>query len=163
MANLVCIDSMICVWGIKKKATQGQEFMVAKTEAFLKSLDAQNTKIIIPAPVITEILCPVDISQRAGLMSSITKHFMIAPLDTMAAIKAGEIWNENKDSWKEIYGSSEEEGLRNRFKYDILIAGIAITRNVYCLYSNDARLRGICSKHIDTQSLPDIAVQRELF
>ena len=59
MMGIVCIDTHIVIWGIKKQATKGQENMISRAESFLNWLDENKKKIIIPVPVISELLVPV--------------------------------------------------------------------------------------------------------
>jgi len=65
---VVCLDSQILVWGIKQQATAGQEDMIPRAKAFLKWLDDNDKKVIIPAPIITEILMPVPIEDYDKLL-----------------------------------------------------------------------------------------------
>lgn len=159
MSEIVCIDSMVFVWGIKQHATKGQEHMIDKTMAFLDWLDTSGKKIILPAPIITEILAPVDdTGDRDKFMDLVYKRFRIAPYDDLAARKGGEIWNTHKN-YKEYYQEGGD-GLKNRFKYDILILAIAIVQKVECLYTEDeALLKLAAATGLKASKIPSIAKQ----
>lgn len=162
MSEIVCIDSMVFIWGIKQVATKGDEHMIDKTMAFLDWLDSNGKKIILPAPIITEILWPVDdAGDRDKFMDLVYKRFRIAPYDDLAARKGGEILNANKN-YKDFYQDGGE-GLKNRFKYDILILSIAITQKVECLYTEDkALLKLASSTGLKASQIPAIAKQETL-
>lgn len=153
---------MVFVWGVKEQAKATQENMIEKTKSFLKWLDDEKKQIILPAPIITEILAPVtNTADRDAFMDIIYRRFRVAPLDDIAAQKAGEIWS-TTPNYKEYY-TEGEDGIRNRFKYDILILGIAITQNVTCLYSEDKALRGIGKLHgLNTSEIPSIPTQSSI-
>jgi predicted nucleic acid-binding protein len=159
--NLVCIDSMICVWGIKRQASEDQQHMIKKTETFLNWLDEQKRKVLIPSPIITEILAPIDdINEREKIMNKINAGFIIGSLDAIASIKAGEIWNKRSD-WREIYKEGTDI-LKNRFKFDTLILGIAITKNVDVFYTEDDKLKKIGQDYLQVESVPNLPSQLEL-
>lgn len=162
--NIVCIDSMICVWGIKKEANKDQLHMIPRAEAFLEWLDASNKTIMIPAPVIMEILIPVDDPQRVErIYNVIEKNFIIGDLDALAGVKAGQIINENKELWEEHYKKEGDEGLRNKIKVDSQILAIAITSKADVLYTFDKRLINLGSQYLRTEEMPDIPKQGKLF
>jgi predicted nucleic acid-binding protein len=159
--NLVCIDSMICIWGIKKESLPEQQHMIRKAEFFLSWLDDMGKKILIPSPVITEILTPInDIEKRNLVMNIIDKNFIVGNYDAPAAIKGGEIAHKRND-WREIY-TEGDENLKNRFKFDTMILAIAITKKVETLYTEDKRLQIIAKEYLNVQSMPDIPFQLKL-
>jgi len=126
---------------------------------FLDALDSNGTKILLPAPIITEILAPVDDTKdRDKFMDVIYRRFRIAPLDDLAAQKGGEIWNTTKN-WKEYYKDGGD-GIKNRFKYDILILGIAVTQKVSCLYTEDEIVLKLAQANgLKASKIPDIGKQ----
>jgi len=158
---------MICIWGIKKIASPGQENMIEQCQNFLDWVTAENKTIIMPTPVITELLAPIsDVAARNELMRIINTSFKVAPLDNFAAYKAGEIWNTHKTDWRDYYSDDHTlvgEHLRNRLKYDLLILGIAHAQRVECLYTNDAALRNLSiDSGLNSVAIPDIPKQTEL-
>jgi predicted nucleic acid-binding protein len=164
MPRTVCIDSNIVVWGIKKQATKGQEGMIPMAEAFIENLQTEKAILLIPAPVVTEILAPVPVPDHAKLTDLISRIFRVVPVDTIIAMKAAELWH-SKPDWKQVYQKDGQEGMRNRFKYDILIAATAIVRNANCIYTHDDRLINLCNGLIPASKIPPIGLsaQTELF
>lgn len=53
---IICLDSMICVWAIKKQANEDQKQNLDKAEYLLEIIDQNKWKVIIPTVVIAEIL-----------------------------------------------------------------------------------------------------------
>jgi len=156
------VDSMICVWGIKKEAIEEQKHMIPRTEAFLDFLDESGKKILLPAPVIAEILTPVDDEERKSeIIELINRRFVVGSLDAMASIKAAEIANKKND-WKEVYTEGETFH-RNRFKFDTLIVATAITKGAEVLYTHDSKFRNLASEYLECRDLPSIAIQGKLF
>lgn len=156
--SLVLLDSMVLVWGIKKKPTAGQEHMLEITERFLERLDENKDVILIPSPVITEILAPITDSQDVNnLMSTLYRRFRIAALDDISARISGEIWA-TKTGFVEYFQKNGEIGLRNKYKYDILLLGIAKSNNVDIIYSHDERLRDLAiANGLNAKDIPIIA------
>lgn len=52
---IICLDSMICVWAIKKQANEDQIHNLDKAEYLLEMIDQNKWKVIIPTLVIAEI------------------------------------------------------------------------------------------------------------
>lgn len=161
MPRTICIDSNIVVWGVKKVSTTGQEDMIPLAEGFLDNLKKENAILLIPSPVITEILTPVPISDRAVLAEKINRIFRVLPIDTITAIKASELWHNTKN-WKEIYKKKGQDGMKNRFKYDILIAAAAIVRNVDYFYTHDDDLITLCTGQIPAGKMPPLGLSPQL-
>lgn len=46
MDRLVCFDSNVVIWGIKKQATPSQLHMIAKTEKYIEALDKSKIQIL---------------------------------------------------------------------------------------------------------------------
>ena len=93
-------------------------------------------------------------SDREAIVSKINKLFRVVPVDTFVAIKAGELWHNHMKNWKSIYKQKGQDGIRNRFKYDLLIAATAITRKADYLYTEDGPLTKLCEKYIEVGPLP---------
>jgi predicted nucleic acid-binding protein len=156
VAELVAIDSNIFIWGVRKDSSHEQLAMIQKTENFFDWLDAKKTRIILPAPIITEVLSPVtDKDDRKAFMDIIYQKFRIAPLDDISAEIAAEIWGKNKD-FKQFY-DVDGFGLKNRFKYDLMILAIAKAQKVSCLYTEDNGLRKLAiANGLNSSNIPTI-------
>lgn len=162
MPDTVSFDSMICVWGIKKIASTGQEHKIGQAEGLIETLTKDGSLLLLPAPIITELVCPVPPKERGKLIDSISKWFRIVPVDAQIAIKAGELWHDNKGAWQEIYKDKGPDGLKNRFKFDLLVAATGIVRKVDILYTEDEALANICKKYINVGPMPVIGTAAQL-
>ena len=153
---LVCIDTMVAIWAVKKTAGAGQEHMIPLCTQLLADLDKDKKKILLPAPVITELLAPVDDdAARLAMLRDCNLLFRTGALDPIAATLSARVWNENKTRWKGFY-SEHDPNFRNRFKYDLMILGIAMANKVECFYTGDKALFGLAKQYIDTKNVFDL-------
>ncbi len=157
--SIVCLDSQILVWGIKEQSSEGQEDMIPRAKAFLKWLDDNNKKVVIAAPIITEILMPVPKENYEKLLQVLHNKFRVVPFDEIAAIKCAEIWQSKADdkTLKE-YRKTYQIG-KHHMKYDFQIVSIAITRQVECIYSHDPHLRTFAGNLVAVREMPAFNIQ----
>jgi hypothetical protein len=47
--RIVCFDTQVVIWGIKKEAIPEQEHMIARATALIEKCQEDDTKIIIPS------------------------------------------------------------------------------------------------------------------
>ncbi|MCU0341972.1 MAG: PIN domain-containing protein [Spirosomaceae bacterium] len=160
---IVCLDSQILIWGIKEEATKGQEDMIPRAQSFLKWLDENDKKVIIPAPIITEILMPVPRENYEKLLSVLHAKFRVVPFDEIAAIKCAEIWHSKADDelLKE-YRKTFKIG-KPQMRYAFQIAAIALTRQVECIYSHDPHLKTFAGNLVSVRQIPPLSTQLSLF
>lgn len=165
MNSLVCVDSMVCIWGIKEQCTEGQEAMIPTARDLISRLQRERKSILLPAPVITELLTPVTKQEdMEALQVAFNTLFRVGVVDAVVATIAASIWRAEREHWQTMY---EEGGdsLRNRFKFDTLILAVAKANRVECLYTGDKKLCKLADKHgvnfhnILTQGLPQQGVQ----
>jgi hypothetical protein len=74
----------------------------------------------------------------------------------MIAAKAAELLHKVRGdgSWKTAYKKWKDDGIRNRLKFDALIAATAIVRNVDYLYTEDDGLINLCKDFIGVGPIP---------
>ena len=48
--RLVCVDTQVLIWGVRKTAGSAQQDMVPRTEQLLDFLDSQKTSIPLEIP-----------------------------------------------------------------------------------------------------------------
>jgi predicted nucleic acid-binding protein len=161
--KLICIDSQVFVWGIKKQYSKGQKDMVSKTAGLLEYLDEQKVEILLPAPVITEVLTPVPKDEYPTFTAIINKRFRVASLDIIAAMKCAEMIYDKKQNDK-AFKEAREAGTypRRKMKHDFLISAIAVANNAGYIYTNDSDIHKFCSAFIDVRHIPDISQQSEI-
>jgi hypothetical protein len=163
MNKLVCVDSQIFIWGIKKQSLPTQADMIPKAIKLIDWLIDNEYKLLLPVPLLTEVLSPVPVNEQHLVLSLIDKKFQIAPFDNIAAYKCSElIYNSLKQ--QELVEYREQHLVtKNKIKFDCMIAAIAITRKAACIYSEDPDIKKFAGGHITISSLPLLGNQTDLF
>jgi predicted nucleic acid-binding protein len=163
MNNLVCIDSQIFIWGIKKQSNPTQVDKIGYASRFIDKLSEANAKLLLPVPMLTELLAPVPVSEHADIIRLMDKRFITAPFDNLAATKCAELLHTVSSS-EELRQYKEEHKIpKAKIKYDCMIAAIAITRRAAVIYSNDSDLKKFACGQIRVINMPEYGVQTNLF
>jgi predicted nucleic acid-binding protein len=118
----------------------------------VETLARRRERIIIPAPVLTEILCRADsrFSEILGILTTST-HFEIAAFDSVAAVETA------LSLAKTLKSGSKKQGAYKSWpeiKFDRQIVAIAKTRQATAIYSNDAHVRKLAKE----SGIPAVAV-----
>lgn len=163
MSNLVMIDSQIFVWGIKGYATDGQEAKIEQAKNFIDWLSENDYKILLPTPMMTELLSAVPKSEQPKVKAYFDKNFVVAPFDSIAAEKCGELINICLNDPVRKLAAIENRVSRHELKFDCLLVSIAITKRVSKIYSDDKHLKKFACGQIDVLNMPIIPVQQKLF
>lgn len=159
-SKIVCLDNNITAFALRDDANPSDQERVKKARALLEHLDKDEKIILLPTPVITECLWPVEVHAREYVINVINK-FMIGAFDFEASIKCAEMMHAITPAEKEFI---EEMGItKSRLKFDYMIAAIAIVNEAECIYSEDEGMRKFCEGHITVRSIPDIPEQGKLF
>lgn len=163
MAKIVCIDSQIFIWGIKRQAIESQRHLIPIATNFIDYLSENNNKILLPTPLITEILSPVPPTEHKSILDLLDKRFMIAPFDNIASLKCAELMN-NILTNNELKEYREANSVpKNKIKFDCMIVAIAITKRATCIYSEDPDIKKFSAEQIPVLPLPNIGKQIKMF
>lgn len=159
---VLCIDSQIFIWGIKKQCTEGQENMIQRAEYFFKWADEEKHHLLIPTVVIAEILAPEPKETHAELMSIISDNFIIGNFDTLCAIRYANLLNNRFEDLKEF---AKDNGIRReKMKTDHMIVSTALAYNANIIYSNDAHLKTYAKGLILVSDVPQMPnIQSNIF
>lgn len=152
---VVCLDTQILIWGIKKEASPNQETMIVKASHLIRSLEEQKANVIIPSLVLAELLMPIEEERYGDFLSLMNRSFMIAPFDTKAAFCYGKLWR----SWRERNSHIKEKGstpTRSKMKTDFMIVATAMSREAECIYSKDSDIIKFAKGNIDVRDLPPV-------
>lgn len=155
--KLVCLDNNILIWGIRKKATTGQEDHIRRAAALFKELDESSAQIMVPTPVLSEFLTFIPEQQQDVIVASFSRHFQLTPFDVHAAATAAKIWRSlaaENVTWKDAVKAEVEGLIHARIKYDIQILAIAISRRAEVLYTHDKGLMKLAEGRIEVKTLP---------
>jgi predicted nucleic acid-binding protein len=151
---IYCIDAHLAIWGIKKQATPSQVEMIEKTERFFEHASKHKIDILIPAPVITEILAIEPVEKHAAYLKEIQKGFIVVDMDVRIAKKTAELMYDKMPNLKEYL--SENNVARDKMKIDHIIAATAMVYKVDMLFSYDKHLKQLCDGIVNISSVPNI-------
>lgn len=156
MAKLVAFDTNICVWGIRK--VNDRNNFVSRSRQLIKTLQEEGYTIIIPAPVLGELLAAVPVKEQPALHDEITKTVRVYPFDIIAAeIYAEMMYKYNNAGFQENLKQWATDGHvpRQKVKVDYMIAAIAKAQNVDYLYTEDEGLRKFASPFLSVSGVPN--------
>jgi len=159
-SKIVCLDNNITAFALRDDAHPDDAEKAKKARALITYLDEQEKIILLPTPVITECLVPVEVHEREPVLKVINK-FMIGAFDMAASIKCAEMMHAITPAEKEF--KEDKEITKAQMKFDYMIAAIAIVNEAECIYSEDEGLRKFCKGHIDVRGIPDLPEQTSLF
>ena len=160
--SIVSVDTNILIWGIKNTASKGQEHMITQGQDFFKWLDDNKFKVIIPVPIITELLAPIGTDKHEDFLRTLHSKFRVVPVDEIAAVKCAEIWQAKKDDEELKQYREANKIARETMKYDFQIAACAIVRGAECLYSHDPHMQRFVGDLITVKEMPIIHKQAML-
>jgi len=148
---IVCFDTQVLIWGIKREAAPKQTGLIERSEYLIRQCEESDTKVIIPAIVLAELLSGTDRRLHGNVTQIVQKNFIVAPFDSQAAQKYAEMWNAQKHTRKKL----QNEGFtRSELKADCMIAAIAIVRKAGCIYTRDRGLKNFAQDFIEIRDLP---------
>lgn len=153
--DLVCFDTHVIIWGIRGKATPGQENRIEKAQYLINSCEKNGTKMMIPSVVVAEVLCALDSKSHSAVSELMHRSFIVPPFDTQAATYFAKMWR-NKKQVKDKAVSRAE------MKADFMIAATALSRGASCIYSEDAGLRKFAQDYISVKPLPNVEKQMSI-
>jgi predicted nucleic acid-binding protein len=135
----------------------------AKLDGLIASLKQGRTRILIPTPVLAEVMVWAGAArEKYYLALAKSTTFQLAPFDAKAAMECSMLL-------EDAFTRSEKKGItRTKFKFDWQIAAIAISRGVDVIYSEDVDLErcatraGIRFQKPLGLPLPEAAKQKNL-
>jgi predicted nucleic acid-binding protein len=157
MGGVVCIDTHVLIWGIKRDSSPSQKFMIGRTVNFLEWLQNKQNQVIVPAPVLGEFLMRVPTEKHQVITSEIQSKFMVLPFDANAASLFAQVWQKNKNN-----GLPAEDSTREKMKTDSMIVAIAVANKASILYSEDPGLKKFAEGFINISNIPSIHRQLRL-
>ncbi|SDW18426.1 Predicted nucleic acid-binding protein, contains PIN domain [Hydrobacter penzbergensis] len=154
MEKLVGIDSHIFIWGIREVATSGQEDKIEKARKLIRWLSDKEYRLLLPTPMLAEILSAVPKEDRIKVSSLIDKKFIVAPFDVPAANKCAELLHNSFKNPELIQYKNDHAIPKQKMKYDCMIAAICIVRKVECIYSEDGDLSKFANGELQVKEIP---------
>lgn len=158
---LICIDSNIFIWGIKKQCSLGQEKMLSHAEAFFKWVEDEKHDLLLPSLVLAECLQPEPIEKHNEYIQLAYNIFQIKSFGIVEALKYGELLNESKFSdAKQL--TIELCTNREKMKIDHLILACALANGAKKLFTTDDRFAKFAQKLIVVDTITSIPVQSKI-
>lgn len=77
--DVICIDTHILIWGVKRQAEPNQQQLIERAEHFLEKCKSDGTRIILPSLVLGEVLAGTLPADTGALAKAIEKRFMVVP------------------------------------------------------------------------------------
>lgn len=149
---LICLDTNVLIWGLKKQASPAQPEMIPRARAYLEWIETNGRRAAIPAPSLAEALIKIGIGSREGLLREITKRIQICPFDSKAAFIYGGIHDELVSKFK---GKSDRRSL----KTDLMILAVAISNHASKLVTHDNALIGERIRGVEIMQIPQVPSQ----
>jgi predicted nucleic acid-binding protein len=117
----------------------------AGLDHLLSSLGKSKTRILIPAPCLTELLIRAGKARdEYGRLLSNSSSFEVIPFDRRAATECALLLEQAWDK------KSHKTVTRTKFKYDWMIVACAASRGVSKLYSDDEDIAR-CAREVQIQ------------
>lgn len=139
--ELVCLDTNICIWGIKQQSSEGQDDCIRKARYLIELLSRQKTEIAIPAIVVAELLDKVSCSESISFSARLEDLFVIPPFDRMAAEEYARL---------AAPGNISKEST----KVDRMIVATARAIRADAIYSEDPHIWAIANPVMEVRRLP---------
>lgn len=142
-----CVDTHVLIWGILEQARESQRQMVADAKYLLEELEKARDHVIVPAPVLMEVLLGLEPARHQSFLSRLARQFVIAPFDARAAAEAASIWLATNAGRSISAGlQSALKSTRNEIRCDTMILGIAVSRGASALYTEDSTLISLAKR-----------------
>ena len=131
-----------------------------RIQHYIAELSRDRTEIIVPAPVIAEIVAG-RIDRIEDIVTILTRGrtFIVQPFDTIVAIQTGELIRQVQDS---IPAENRSPGWKVAMKYDAMIAATARVRRAKAVCTDDAGIaRYLRGSNIDVVQIADLPLPPE--
>jgi predicted nucleic acid-binding protein len=154
--TLVCLDTHILIWGVLGEATTSQKDMVDRAQRFLRSLDKESARVLVPPTVVAELVWKVPEAKHPGVLRVLQQRFLLASLDPAGACLSAAIAQRNGGAVKSATG-------RETIRADCQIVAVALAYRVTRLYSNDPDIKRLAEGFVQVEEMPNVPEQRNLF
>jgi predicted nucleic acid-binding protein len=94
--NSVCFDTHILIWGVRGKATVGQEDKIAKAKNLISKCEEDGINVIVPSIVVAEMLCALEPRLHSAVSELMHRRFIVPPFDTQASLHFARIWHDKR-------------------------------------------------------------------
>jgi len=162
VADLVCLDTNVVIWGIRHQASPGQEINILRAKYLIDCLLKEKKQVMLPAVVVGEAAVRISPEERPRFFSVVSERFRVAPFDMLSAIKYSPLLLERfQEKQAENLIKSEENGKswRRAIKADCMILATALAYGANRIYTEDGGLTNLAAPHIIVSGLPEVPPQ----
>jgi len=133
------IDTQFIIWAILNEAggKADEESLRRQARACLDELERQNRKLVVPTPVLAEVLVPNHRIERHALRK-LKERCRILPFDSNAALHFRDVFLAAKNTSE---GNCCEQDDRVKIKFDAMIVAIALAARIRSIVTFDRQLR----------------------
>lgn len=130
---------------IDKETKKPLEHFKERVNNLIQTLSKEKAQVIIPSPVLTEILIPATVGQRETIETLSKSPFKITGFDHRASIECSimlrRFFSESKNR-KEMTSNFNKQ----KVKFDYQIFSIGLVEQVEAIYSDDKDIRKLGKK-----------------
>lgn len=155
---MICLDTMVLIWGVRKEASGQQQHMVRKTHLFLNALQEERESILIPTPALSEFLIGVKQEKWSRYLEIFQESFRIMPFDYPAAQVAARITQKALSSDVSKAFDIKKEAL----KFDAAIIAIAKLAGAEYLITEDPHFKKITIPGMKIMGVPEVKIQEDM-
>ena len=156
--SVVCVDTQLLFWAIMGRGTDDQQLLDSARE-FMKMLDANGDRIIVPSIVVGEMLVPVEEWHVKQVMTQYKTYWRIADYDVRCALQFAKM-RRNHALEKRVKSLQELEGVtRRELIADVMIIATAIANSADIIYSHDEPLRKLAEDWIEAKDFVQEGIQ----
>lgn len=156
MNDLVCVDTQVLIWGIKQESNSGQEQRIDDTLAFLKKLDEDGDKVLVPSVALGEMLVNASEERRGELNAYVVEVFRIVDYDAQAALIFARLYQKYLNDRRSVESNQRPSHLQNRHKMkaDLMIIATALAHQADIICSDDDGVRKLAQAHLRVMGIP---------
>lgn len=164
MNEIVCIDTQILVWGVLKKPPLGEEHLVQLSSDFLRWIEEQKCRVILPTVIVAELLVTVPPEDQTEAMKRFRSDWRVVEFDLPAAQQFAVMRQSQliKNRLTHLLDPNNPGATREALKADVMIIATAIAQRAQIIYSNDRHLRSLAEGYILAKNFVDETFQRSL-
>jgi len=139
---IICIDTQILSWGLIKKPPPNKPQIIHQASDFLRWVEEQKHRVIIPSIVVGELLTAVPSEDHSIILGKFQKSWRIVDFNPPAAQRFAILRREHaiKNKLNELIDPSIPGATRAGLKADVMIIAVAIVNQAQIIYSHDGNL-----------------------
>ena len=159
--TIVCIDTQILSFGLIKTPPKGHEHLVNHAAEFLKWIEKQQYRVIVPTIVVSELLTAVPEENHVSILKLFERDWLIVDFDLRAARQFANMRGDHirKNRLHHMIDPNRPGATREALKADVMIIATAIAHNADIIYTHDRNLLKLAEGFIEAKLFQDLPYQ----